>query len=383
MKVLVVDDEPNIQELCKRFLTVEGHEVETLPTGAQALPRLKEGWDLILTDVTMPGGVDGIQVVRETRAAGDADVIVMTAYPEINVVINALREGAYDFLIKPYNRDTLLRTVGRCAEKRRLSVQLSREKALRQELETAYKELVELKKINDTFGHFVSPQVARYLTEHPEVFRHRTGERVIATVMFVDVRRFTPFAVSAAPERALEALNRIFEGVVEAVNAEGGVLNKFMGDGALALFGAPVPLADHARAAARAAIRARDHVEALAESRRAEGLEALRIGIGINTGLVVAGCLGGADRAEYTVIGNTVNTASRLEGEALPGQILAGPETAKALGSGFLLKALPPKALAGLPEPLPVFEISGLKNAASPSAPASPPPASRANKIQA
>lgn len=366
MKILVVDDEPSIQDLCRRLLVAEGHQVETLPTGAQALPRLKEGWDLVLTDVTMPGGVDGIQVVKETRAAGDADVIVMTAYPEINVVINALREGAYDFLIKPYNRETLLRTVSRCAEKRRLSVQLSREKALRQELETAYGELIELKKINDTFGHFVSPEVVRYLTEHPEAFHRRTGERVTATVMFVDVRRFTPFAVSVAPERALEALNDIFEGVVEAVNAEGGVVNKFMGDGALALFGAPVPLEGHAAAAARAAIRAQEHVGKICEARRAEGLEALRIGIGLNTGLLVAGCLGSSERAEYTVIGNTVNTASRLESEAAPGQILAGPETAKRLGPEFLVKSLPPRPLAGLPEPLPVFEISGLRTSSPP-----------------
>jgi adenylate cyclase len=369
MKILVVDDEPHIQDLCRRLLEGEGHEVKTSPSGADALPRLSEGWDLVLTDVTMPGGVDGIQVVREVHAAGGADVIVMTAYPEISVVINALREGAYDFLIKPYNRETLMRTVSRCAEKRRLSVQLTREKALRQELETAYAELVELKKINDTFGHFVSPEVVRYLTEHPEVVKHRTGDRITASVMFVDVRRFTPFAVSAAPERALETLNSIFERVVDAVNAEGGILNKFIGDGALALFGAPVPLKDHARAAARAALRARDAVEALAEQRKADGLEGLRIGIGVNTGLVVAGCLGGAERAEYTVIGNTVNTASRLEGEAAPGQILIGPETARALTGGFSLKPLPPRKLEGLPEPLPVFELNAAKPAPDPAPP--------------
>jgi class 3 adenylate cyclase len=305
----------------------------------------------------MPGGPDGIQVVREVRARGDADVIVMTAYPEISLVINALREGAYDFLIKPYTRDTLLRTVGRCAEKRRLSVQLSREQSLRRELETAYAELVKLKRINDTFGHFVSPPVVRYLADHPDLYRDRSGERVTASVLFLDVRGFTPYAVSVPPERDLETLNHIFDGVVEAVNAEGGILNKFMGDGALALFGAPVPLADHARAAARAALRARDHVERLAEARRHEGLEVLRVGIGINTGPVVAGTLGGADRMEYTVIGSSVNLAARLEEIARPGQILVGPETAKLLGEGYVLNPLPERALAGLPGTVPVVEL--------------------------
>jgi adenylate cyclase len=357
MKILVADDEPHIQDLCQRILAGEGHEVHTVPSGAAVLERLKEGWDLVLTDVTMPGGVDGIQVVREVRARGDADVIVMTAYPEISLVINALREGAYDFLIKPYTRDTLLRTVGRCSEKRRLSVQLSREQALRRELETAYAELVKLKRINDTFGHFVSPPVVRYLADHPDLYRDRSGERLTASVLFLDVRGFTPYAVSVPPERALETLNQIFDGVVEAVNAEGGILNKFMGDGALALFGAPVPLADHARAAARAALRARDHVERLAEARRHEGLEVLRVGIGINTGPLVAGTLGGADRMEYTVIGSSVNLAARLEEIARPGQILVGPETAKALGEGYVLNALPERALAGLPGTVPVAEL--------------------------
>ncbi len=362
MKILVVDDEPHIRELCQRLLRGEGYEVDTAADGVQALARLDAGWDIVLTDITMPGGVDGIRVVREARSRGGADVIVMTAYPEINVVINALREGAYDFLIKPYNRETLFRAVSRCAEKRRLSTQLSREQALRRELEKAYAELVELKKINDTFGHFVSPEVVRYLTEHPELFHQRAGERITATVMFVDVRRFTPFAVSAAPERALQTLNQIFQGVVDAVNGEGGVLNKFMGDGALALFGAPVPQKDHARAAARAALKAMHYVDRLAEARRAEGLEPLRIGIGINTGLVVAGYLGSAERAEYTVIGNTVNTAARLEEAALPGQILLGAETSKALSEGFSLKTLSPRKLAGLPEPLSIHELVGARD---------------------
>ncbi len=357
MKILVVDDEPHIRELCQRLLTGEGHEVQTAPTGADALGRLSEGWDLVLTDLTMPGGVDGIRLVREVHGRGNADVIVMTAYPEINVVIDALREGAYDFLIKPYNRETLFRTVSRCAEKRKLSIQLSREKALRQELETAYSELVKLKRINDTFGHFVSPPVVRYLAEHPALYHDRVSERVTATILFVDVRQFTPFAVSVAPEYALETLNRIFEGVVEAVNAEGGILNKFMGDGALALFGAPVPMENHARAAARAALRARDHVERLAGERRDKGQEVLRMGIGINTGSVVAGTLGGIERMEYTVIGTSVNLAARLEEIALPGQILLGPDTAKALGEGFELRSHPERILAGLPGAIPITEL--------------------------
>jgi adenylate cyclase len=363
MKILVVDDEFHIRDICQRILAGEGYEVSTAPSGAEALPRLGEGWDIVLTDVTMPGGVDGLKVLREAKTTNGMDVIVMTAYPEINVVIDALREGAYDFLIKPYNREALIRTISRCAEKRRLARALDWEKHLRGELEKAYQELVELKKINDTFGHFVSPEVVRYLTENPEKFRKREGERIVATVLFADVRRFTPFAVSASPERALATLNQIFAGVIDAINAEGGVVNKFMGDGLLALFGAPVPLEDHAQAAARAALRARDFVDRLAETRRAEGLEALRMGIGLNTGLLVAGYLGNEERTEYTVIGNTVNMAARLEEAAQAGQVLVAAETRKALDGRFSLKSLPATALSGLPEPVPVWELQALREA--------------------
>ena len=93
MKILVVEDESNLQTLCRRLLEREGYEVGTASSGEEALPRLEEGWDLVLTDVTMPGEVDGLAVVREVRARGSADAVVMTGYPELDVVIGALRRA--------------------------------------------------------------------------------------------------------------------------------------------------------------------------------------------------------------------------------------------------------------------------------------------------
>src|SRR5262249_7642516 len=154
---------------------------------------------------------------------------------------------------------------------------------LRTELEKAYLELTRMKKVNETFGHFIAPEVAEFILAHPQEL-WKKGERRNATLMFADVRKFTPFAVSVQPERAMEALNQIFAAIIQAVNQENGILNKFMGDGALALFGTPIPNENHAVCAARAALRLRGAVEELAEIRRRQGLEGLRMGIGINTG---------------------------------------------------------------------------------------------------
>ena len=124
--------------------------------------------------------------------------------------------------------------------------------------------------------------------------------------MFIDIRDFTPYAETNTAEDTVARLNALFEIVVPAVVEAGGHVNKFLGDGALALFGAPNDLADHADAAQRTALLI-DHLVA-----ERFGQE-LRIGIGINTGVVIAGTIGGGGKLEFTLIGDTVNVAARVE----------------------------------------------------------------------
>jgi adenylate cyclase len=124
--------------------------------------------------------------------------------------------------------------------------------------------------------------------------------------MFVDIRDFTPFAEANSAEATVARLNALFEIVVPAVVDARGHVNKFLGDGALAVFGAPNDLADHADAAVSAAVLIYRLV-----AERFDG--ALRIGIGINTGLVIAGTIGGGGKLEFTLIGDTVNVAARVE----------------------------------------------------------------------
>ena len=164
--------------------------------------------------------------------------------------------------------------------------------------------LAERQRLQAAFGTYVDPALAaRLLEQGDDVF---TGERREVTVMFVDVRDFTPFAEANTAEDTVARLNALFEIVVPAVVDAGGHVNKFLGDGALAVFGAPNDLADHADAAVSAAVLIHRLV-----AERFEG--ALRIGIGINTGMVIAGTIGGGSKLEFTLIGDTVNVAARVE----------------------------------------------------------------------
>ena len=164
--------------------------------------------------------------------------------------------------------------------------------------------LAERQRLQGAFGTYVDPALAaRLLEQGDDVF---AGERREVTVMFIDIRDFTPYAEANTAEDTVTRLNALFEIVVPAVVDAGGHVNKFLGDGALAVFGAPNDLADHADAAVSAAVVIHRLV---AERFGGE----LRIGIGINTGVVIAGTIGGGGKLVFTLIGDTVNVAARVE----------------------------------------------------------------------
>jgi len=172
--------------------------------------------------------------------------------------------------------------------------------------------LREQERMRDLFGRHVGTDVARHALEHGAAL---SGEVREVTALFVDVVDSTVLAYQLSPEELVDKLNRLFSSVVEAVSTHGGLVNKFQGDTALCVFGAPTRLANSASAALRAARSIRDSVVASGE---------LDLGIGVAAGPVFAGQLGTSSRLEYTVIGDAVNEAARLTGNAkeLPGRIL-------------------------------------------------------------
>lgn len=230
-----------------------------------------------------------------------------------------------------------------------------RERAINEVVDANY-QLAQMEKVRDAFGLFVTPEVADYLLSTPRRTWSRGVKRDV-TVLFADVRSFTPFASRHAADAVVEALNSVFSRIAGPIHRHGGILNKFMGDGIMAVFGAPLDVPDHACAAVAAALEIQAEVGALSQERKGKGLDALEVGIGITSGEAAAGCVGTESRTEYTVIGPTVNLAARLENLAEPGGILLGPNTAARVKDRFALEALGPTTVRGMGEPVAVFAV--------------------------
>ena len=177
-------------------------------------------------------------------------------------------------------------------------------------------EAFERERVRDVFSRFVPEPVVDEVLKNVDEDLRLGGQRELVTVLFSDVRGFTTFSESREPEVVIEILNRYLTSMTDVILAHGGTLVTFMGDGIMAVFGAPIAVDDHAdRALAAAREMAGPTLDGFNDWLRAEELgEGFQIGIGLNSGVVMAGNVGSEQRLEYTVIGDTANTASRLEG---------------------------------------------------------------------
>jgi class 3 adenylate cyclase len=209
------------------------------------------------------------------------------------------------------------------------------------------------------FGKYVAPEVARGVIDANGEAR---AEMVEVTVLFTDLRNFTGLSEKLSPGAVLEVLNTHYQAIIPAVHAHGGTVNKFIGDAIMATFGAPLRQGDHAERAVRAALQMLEAMEALNVRLRERGLPELEMGIGVATGPVVVGTLGATQRVEYAVIGDTVNTASRLEGlnKELGTRLLLSPGTRDALAGVLPTRGLGEVSVKGKARPVPVFTIEGL-----------------------
>ena len=180
-------------------------------------------------------------------------------------------------------------------------------------------------KIKDSFGRYVTPEIVDLILANPDN-QWMKGSEVEATVLFVDIRGFTTLSEDKEPESIVELLNDYFARVTDIVVKHGGHINKFVGDGAMAIFGTPVPTPQHAEAAVMAALDIQEEIARLDREKKMEDV-AIQVGIGVNSGAMVAGNLGSQRKMEYTVIGDNVNVASRLTSRAKAGEILISRQT--------------------------------------------------------
>ncbi len=193
------------------------------------------------------------------------------------------------------------------------------------------------------------------------------GELLTVTLLFSDIRSFTSISETMSAQELVKLLNEYFTEMVAVVMEEGGVVDKYIGDAIMAVFGAPVPKADDAPRAVRAAVRMRHALAVLNEKLVARGVAPIKTGIGLHRGEVVAGNIGSEARMEYTVIGDAVNLASRLETSTkeLGTDVLISDDTNALLGDEFETRAVREITVKGRVKPVMVYEVIGFKKKAA------------------
>ncbi|MFZ5441021.1 MAG: adenylate/guanylate cyclase domain-containing protein [Myxococcota bacterium] len=337
-RVMLIDDSELACALVQEALAAQGYEVVVFNDPFLALEQVDVVKpDLVLTDLEMPG-LDGNEVCRRLKQGPRLalPVIILTADDQEERRVRGLREGADDYVSKGASMEELGARV-----------------------ETVLRRTGETERMRRLFARYTSDAVVDEVLRAGDVVL--TGERRIVTVLFADIRHFTAFAEAHPPEEVMRRLNDILGRLADVVLEWNGTLDKFLGDGLMAVWGAPVSHDDDTSSAVGAALRMLDEVRRLNQQPDAAGLE---LGIGLNTGPVLAGSLGSTRRTEYTCIGDTVNVASRLCALAAPGEVLVGEGTARALEHLGAFQAMAPVRLKGKAQPVPIFRVTPQLDAA-------------------
>src|SRR5438128_732368 len=210
------------------------------------------------------------------------------------------------------------------------------------------------------YCRFLPEYVVTQMLENPDSFK-LGGVLQTITILFADIRGFTRISEHAPPEKIVQLLNRYFSAMTDIIFAHGGTLDKYIGDGLMALFGAPTVTPNDAANALSTAVAMQRRLIGINVELSEEGFPEIGIGIVLHTGEVTVGYIGSERRSEYTAIGDTVNTASRLESNAKGGQILVSEATAKAARSRYTLTPREPISVKNREQPVPLFEVEWQK----------------------
>ncbi len=335
-RLLVVDDNRVNRLLLAHGLEQQGHEVALAEDGKIAMEMLRaKPYDLVLLDIDMPqmNGFQVLEALLQDSSLRDVPVIMTSASDELDRVVKCIEMGAEDYLTKPLNPILLRARVNASLEKKRLRDQ-------------------QLK----LFRTFATPEVAEELMKSGFALG---GKYVVATAMFADIRSFTSIAESQQPAVTIELLNNYFALMFDALSSHGGTINQMVGDGLMAVFGAPINMEDHRERAVRAALDMVDNLAIFNVDQAALNRSQIKIGIGIASGQMIAGYTGTQHRATYTCVGDTVNLAARIEAHTkVAGRtILIDENTCEGLPESISVEGLGPVLFKGKQQPVKIFSV--------------------------
>ena len=334
--ILIADDNPVNRLLLGRGLEQQGHTVVFAGDGREALELLRRRpCDLILLDVLMPE-LDGYQVLAELHGDAhlrDIPVIMTSALDELDSVVKCIEMGAEDYLTKPINPVLLNARITASLEKKRLRDQ--------------QRELI---------SKFATKEVAEDLLTSGFSLG---GKHLDASALFCDIRSFTTIVEAREPSETIELLNDYYTLMMDAIGGEGGIVNQMVGDGLMAIFGAPLPREDHRQRAVLAARQMVDLIRLFNEDQAARDKLQIQIGVGIASGPVVAGYTGTQHRATYTCVGDTVNVAARLEShtKVVNRPILIDEHTRRGLDDMIAVEAQGELLVKGKSQPVQVYAV--------------------------
>lgn len=336
-RILIVDDNRVNRLLLSRSVELLGHRAAVAENGRSAMGMLQsEQFDLVLLDIEMPemDGFEVLEAIKLDPALRDLPVIVTSSVEGIDSIVRCVELGAEDYLPKPVNQVLLKARLSSSLEKKRLRDQ--------------QKELL---------ARFATSEVAEDLQHSGFALG---GRRVQASVLFCDIRGFTSLSEYQPPEETIELLNVYYMLMFEAIESQGGIVSLMVGDGLMALFGAPKPIENTAISAVLAAQDMLLLMDQFNQERTGAHKPPIKIGIGIATGEVVAGYAGTQNRATYTCIGSKVNLASRLEAHTKIAvcDVLVDCATFQALDGKVMAQPLNGVALKGFADAQDIYAIT-------------------------
>jgi len=343
-KILVVDDEADLELLIKqkfrRKIRENVYEFVFAQNGEEALLRVKEhpDLDIILSDINMPV-MDGLTLLSHLPDANPMlKAVVVSAYGDMQNIRTAMNRGAFDFVVKPVDFEDLELTM----EKTILYVR---------QLQDTIKAIKE----NNILKMYVDENVLNFMTHKEFENSLLKNEVVDATVLFIDVCGFTSITENVPANTVVNLINGLFDKIVQEIVAQGGHVDKFMGDAVMAVFRGDFHL-DRAIDAALAANAQLSNVEEITAGDQSYKPQ---IAVGINSGEMVSGNIGSESlrRLDYTVIGDAVNLAQRLQSAAKAGQIIITEETYHKAKESFRCERIGEVTLKNKAKPVTIYQV--------------------------